>query len=113
MLSFSFFYATADIFTFPSVTETYGNIVLEAMASGLPVVAIYAGGVKENLVDQYNGLACQENDSQEFTAKLRLLIENEQLREELARNAREYSLGKSWEQVFARLVADYQEAINR
>ena len=49
-------YASCDLFAFPSTTETYGNVVLEAMAAGLPVVASLSGGVTENLCPGSNGL---------------------------------------------------------
>ncbi|HAZ36915.1 MAG TPA: glycosyltransferase family 1 protein, partial [Clostridiaceae bacterium] len=44
-------YASSDIFLFPSSTETYGNVILEAMASGLPTVACKKGGIFENVID--------------------------------------------------------------
>ncbi len=106
-------YASADIFAFPSVTETYGNVILEAMASGLPVVAFRAGGVKENLRDHYNGLACPENDLGEFRTKLEELITNPKLRHQLSKNARQYSLNRSWEHVFSALINSYQEVLSQ
>ncbi|MGM0471590.1 MAG: glycosyltransferase family 4 protein [Bacillota bacterium] len=105
-------YASADVFLFPSTTETYGNVVLEAMASGLPVVGILAGGVKENLIDGYNCLACQENSVAEFTANLERMINEASLRDRLSKQARQHALNKSWDQVFSRLVSSYQEVIN-
>lgn len=105
-------YASADIFTFPSVTETYGNVILEAMASGLPVLSFIEGGVKENLYDGYNGLACKEITPESFTANLEKMIIDEVLRKELANNAYNYALNKSWDKVFKRLVNNYQEVID-
>ena len=55
-------YANADAFVFTSVTETLGLVVLEAMASGLPVIAVPAGGVADHLRDGRNGMACREGD---------------------------------------------------
>ncbi|TDO83368.1 glycosyltransferase involved in cell wall biosynthesis [Halanaerobium saccharolyticum] len=105
-------YASADIFAFPSVTETYGNVIIEAMASGLPVVAITAGGVKENLLNRYNGLAVKENDSAEFSSQLEQLIINDHLRDALAHNARRYALEQSWDHVFESLDKSYQQVID-
>ena len=104
-------YATADVFTFPSVTETYGNVVLEAMASGLPVVGVLAGGVKENLIDGYNGLATTEDDVEKFSTNLEEIITNQQLRKRLALNARKYAINHSWDQIFNKLVNSYREVI--
>ncbi len=104
-------YASADIFAFPSVTETYGNVVIEAMASGLPVVAVLAGGVKENLINNYNGLASKKNDEAEFTARLEELIVNDKLRKLLAHNARQHALEQSWDHVFEKLDRSYQKVI--
>lgn len=105
-------YASADIFAFPSVTETYGNVIIEAMASGLPVVAIPAGGVKENLINRYNGLAVKKNEPQEFSSKLEQLLINDHLRDALAHNARQYTLEKSWDHVFEQLHKSYQQVID-
>ena len=104
-------YASADIFAFPSVTETYGNVVIEAMASGLPVVAVMAGGVKENLINNYNGLAAEEDEAAEFKARLEELIVNDKLRKTLAHNARNYALDQSWDHVFEKLHISYRKVI--
>ncbi|MFW5873591.1 MAG: glycosyltransferase family 4 protein [Bacillota bacterium] len=105
-------YASADIFTFPSVTETYGNVILEAMASGLPVVAIPEGGIKENLLDGHNGLA-SKNEVEDFTNNISDLIENPGLIKILGSNARDYALKKDWNKVFNKLILDYKDAINQ
>ncbi|OCL28559.1 glycosyl transferase family 1 [Orenia metallireducens] len=105
-------YASADIFAFPSITETYGNVILEAMASGLPVVSFLEGGVRENLIDNYNGLACEEIDPEDFSIKLEKLIIDRKLRTELGNNAYKYALNKSWDNVFKRLVANYQKVVD-
>lgn len=110
-LELSKIYASADVFAFPSVTETYGNVVIEAMASGLPVVAVLAGGVKENLLNSYNGLAAENNDVAEFSSKLEELIINDRLRDSLAHNARKYALEKSWDHIFEKMHRSYQKVI--
>src|SRR5215475_12538325 len=55
-------FAAADIFAFSSLTETFGNVVLEAMASGLPVVAVRAGGVGETVRPGETGLLVEPTD---------------------------------------------------
>ncbi len=104
-------YASADIFAFPSVTETYGNVIIEAMSSGLPVVAVMAGGIKENLIDGYNGIACFKNDKNEFIKKMETLIINQNLRKRLAIKARKHALEQSWDGVFNHLLNSYQNVI--
>ena len=61
-------YATADVFVFPSTTDTFGNVTLEAMASGLPVIAAPAGGVADHLRDDLNGLAYPAGDVEAMAA---------------------------------------------
>ena len=104
-------YASADIFAFPSSTETYGNVVLEAMASGLPAVCAQAGGVLENCCDGENSLLFTPGDHDDLAAHLQALVVNEQLRNNLAAGARKHALAKGWEQVFARLLGSYNEVI--
>ncbi|WP_425621030.1 glycosyltransferase family 4 protein [Desulforudis sp. Tu-874] len=61
-------YASSDIFVFPSMSETFGNVVLEAMASGLPVVAPFSEGLKDNLINGVNSLVCAPHDPVGFAA---------------------------------------------
>lgn len=87
-------YASADIFAAPFITarnggqEGLGIVLLEAMASGLPVVANRSGGIPQLIRDGENGLLCEEKNCAELTEKLTLLLENESLRQRLVKNSR-------------------------
>ncbi len=105
------YYASADIFTFPSSSETYGNVILEAMASGLAVVTPYAGGIKENLKDMYNGLAMKPGDPQDMADKIEILINNEELRKTIIKNGLEYIKTKSWDSIYKGLFNKYELVI--
>ncbi len=104
-------YASADIFVFPSGTETFGNVILEAMASGLPVIGVNSGGVKDNIIHRYNGLLCEPRDTESFTAGIAELLENHRLAGAMSKNAREYTLQKTWDKVFRQLVYDYYSVL--
>ena len=104
-------YASSDVFFFPSSTETYGNVILEAMASGLSVVACDAGGVSQNLKDGYNSLACGIRNVDEFYRALESVITNADLRKELGENGRQYTLQMGWREIFQKLTASYEQVI--
>ncbi|HHW14776.1 MAG TPA: glycosyltransferase family 1 protein [Firmicutes bacterium] len=104
-------YAAADVFAFPSASETFGNAVLEAMSAGLPVVAPAAGGVTENLVPEHNGLACRPGDIAEFAAALRRLVLDPEERARLGKNARAWAAERSWAAVNGALLASYRQVI--
>jgi glycosyltransferase involved in cell wall biosynthesis len=106
-------YASSDVFVFPSSTETFGNVVLEAMASGLPVIAVNSGGVKENVFQDYNGLMCAPRDTVGFANAIIRLIEDKELQKALAANALEHSAIKSWSIIFDQLVIDYGEVLEK
>jgi glycosyltransferase involved in cell wall biosynthesis len=61
-------YASADMFSFPSLSETFGNVILEALASGLPVVAYNEGAAREHLLTDVNGYRIESGDTKAFTA---------------------------------------------
>jgi glycosyltransferase involved in cell wall biosynthesis len=61
-------YASADLFSFPSLSETFGNVILEALSAGLPVVAYNEGAAREHLFDGVNGFRIDSGDAQAFTA---------------------------------------------
>jgi glycosyltransferase involved in cell wall biosynthesis len=60
-------YASADLFPFPSLSETFGNVILEALSAGLPVVAYNEGAAREHLIDGVNGFRIESGDAQAFT----------------------------------------------
>jgi glycosyltransferase involved in cell wall biosynthesis len=104
-------YASADIFVCPSVTETFGNVILEAMASRLPVVAPLAGGIKENLFPNITGLACLAHNYLSMASAICQLAADDELRSRLAKNAYNHATSQSWDAIFSGLLKSYEEVI--
>lgn len=89
-------YASADIFTLPSSTETLGLAAIEAMAAGLPVVGARRGGIPEVVVDGTTGLLFDPDTAGDLARALGTLVEDTQLRKRMAHSARERAEGWSW-----------------
>jgi glycosyltransferase involved in cell wall biosynthesis len=106
-------YASSDVFAFPSSTETFGNVVLEAMASGLPVIAANEGGVTDSIRHGFNGFLCEARNALDFTKAMERFINNPYLIESMGAAAREHILNKSWDNIFDGLMGDYQEIISK
>ncbi len=106
-------YASADVFVFPSRTETLGNVVLEALASGLPVVGVAEGGILENVRDGVNGLLSHPGSADSFARRILELAENPSLRSDLSQNARSWAEKKTWERAFQPLIDGYEEMAAR
>jgi glycosyltransferase involved in cell wall biosynthesis len=104
-------YASCDCFAFPSGTETFGNAPLEALASGLPVAGVAAGGVLEFLVHGKNALLCADRDPGAFTEQLAAVMANSRLRRELAEMGLSLARSRAWDQTFEDLLSVYRELI--
>lgn len=102
-------YASCDAFVFASLTETLGLVVLEAMASGLPVIATPAGGVADHLRHEENGLAVPPDAVDDLAHAMVRLVLRPELRTRLAAGARHTAEGLSWERELDRLDASYRE----
>jgi glycosyltransferase involved in cell wall biosynthesis len=102
-------YANCDAFVFASLTETLGLVVLEAMASGLPVIAAPAGGVRDHLTDGKNGLSCAEGDAGSMATAMVRLAEDWALTQRLSRGARRTAESLTWERELDRLDLSYRE----
>src|SRR6476660_5561324 len=98
-------YASADIFVFPSTTDTFGNVILEAQACGVPVVVSDSGGPKELVEDRTNGLITRSHDVEDFTRAIRALVTDRPLRERMANSARDSVTDRSWPRAFAKFWA--------
>ncbi|MFT8674642.1 MAG: glycosyltransferase family 1 protein [Acetobacter sp.] len=105
-------YASADIFLFPSDTETFGNVTLEAMASGLPCVCANATGSRSLVVDGVTGYLAESRNVDMFVAYVRTLIENTALRQSMSLAARERSLTFSWDASMDLLLGRYRALVS-
>ena len=102
-------YASADAFLFASLTETLGLVVLEAMSSGLPVIAVPAGGVADHLRDDVNGVACAADDAGDMAAAIvRLALDRARTRR-LAAGARLTAEALDWSIELDALDRSYRE----
>jgi glycosyltransferase involved in cell wall biosynthesis len=103
-------YASADIFLFPSATDTFGQVVLEAQASGLPVVAVAAGGPLSLIRNRVNGLLSAA-DAQELAARVVELAGSPLLRQRLASAGLSAVRERTWESALERLASGYRQAL--
>jgi glycosyltransferase involved in cell wall biosynthesis/predicted metal-dependent phosphoesterase TrpH len=101
-------YASADVFCFPSTTDTFGQVLLEAGASGLPVVAAAAGGALELVHDAHTGLLVQPEQPHLFADALLRLTRDPALRRRLGDAGREAALARTWPAAIASLEAVYR-----
>lgn len=104
-------YASSDVFLFPSETETFGNVTLEAMASGLAVVAADAAGTASLVDDGRTGLLVPPRDGTGFLDATRRLVSDADFRARLGTNAREAARGYDWSEVLARMVGYYRGVV--
>ena len=104
-------YASADAFVFPSTTETLGLSMLEALASGLPVVASRTGATEEVVSEGKNGLLYEPGSSASLVAAVRKLLSDEDLRSSLAHNARLSAERRDWENATRTLRGYYERAV--
>ena len=95
----SVLYASADIFLFPSVSESYGNVVVEAMASGLPCVIAHGGGSKDFITQGINGFTCEPYNADDYANKIARLLNNKALWAQIAQEGRRYSLRFDWNEL--------------
>jgi glycosyltransferase involved in cell wall biosynthesis len=104
-------FASADAFLFPSTTETLGIAMIEALASGLPVVAARSGASQEVVSEGENGLFYEANSAQGLIAAVRRLLSDDSLREALARGARAAAEKRDWQASTRVLRGYYEEAL--
>ncbi len=102
-------YASADFFVFPSTTESFGNVVLEAAASGLPAIVANEGGVANIVRHGETGLLTSPRNASDLAAGMEALIKDENLRNSLAAGAIEFAISKSWREINHRLIERYRE----
>jgi len=104
-------YASGDVFFYPSTTDTFGNVTLEAMASGLPTICAEAPGSADLVVDGETGLLCPGDDPDAFAAALQQLLEQPSRRRQMGEAARRRSLGFTWDTNMARISTYYDEVL--
>ncbi|WMH62839.1 glycosyltransferase [Mucilaginibacter gossypii] len=105
----SVLYASSTLFLFPSVSEAYGNVVLEAMASGLPCVIANGGGSKDFIEQGINGFKCEPYNAACYVERIELLLKSNSLREQFIEEGLQYSSRLSWEHLASVYFDDLAE----
>ncbi|MFA6410119.1 MAG: glycosyltransferase family 1 protein [Candidatus Buchananbacteria bacterium] len=105
-------YASADFFVFPSTTDTFGNVILEAQACGLPTIVTDAGGPKELVKNKINGLIVKPK-AKDFSSAIDFLAKNEKIRKTMGQKARANALKTNWPKAFDQLFSTYKKMCNK
>lgn len=104
-------YASSDVFMFTGANETFGQVVQEAHASGLPAVIIDQGGITDLVDDGFTGYLCPP-DAEAFARAVIRLRDDPALLHRMSKNARAAVERNSWDAVMAQLEGYYQEAVD-
>jgi glycosyltransferase involved in cell wall biosynthesis len=103
-------YAGMDLFAFPSATDTFGNVVVEALASGVPLIVTASGGPKFLVQPGVTGFVAASD--WEFVSACNTLMSEPMLHRNMREAARQYACGFSWNQVFERVFEAYQHCFS-
>jgi glycosyltransferase involved in cell wall biosynthesis len=101
-------YAAGDIFTFPGENETFGNVVLEAMASGLPCLVAAHSGLRDRIRNGVDGFQFEPGNSAQLATLVRWLLSDPSLRLELAEQALAFARSQTWEANLDALLDRYE-----
>jgi glycosyltransferase involved in cell wall biosynthesis len=104
-------YASADLFLFPSLSETFGNVTLEALASGLPVVAFDTAAAAEYVDDCDNGLLVPPGDERSFIAAVCSLAWQHHQLDGVREHARAAALKANWSDVLGRFESELADTL--
>lgn len=102
-------YASSDVFVFPSTTETFGNVTLEAMASGIPPVCAREGGAWGFVKSGTTGLLAEPRDSLDLARQVEQLLDRPDRRRAMGHAALDFARQQSWDRIVDRLLASYSE----
>src|SRR5690606_35896980 len=103
-------YASADAFIFTGTQETFGQVVQEALASGLPAVIVDHGGITDLVTDGMTGFICEDTPVA-LAQAVATLRDDDALRQRMAYNARHTVEDNSWEAIMAQLEGHYRAAV--
>jgi len=108
------YYAASDVFVFPTIYEPFGLAIVEAMASGLPVITSQLAGASEFMADGVDSLWLSDpSDINDLAAKIELLLSNVELRKTMGERARETAEKLSWNQVAQKTIGVYNRILSR
>jgi len=108
------YYAASDVFVLPTIYEPFGLVIIEAMASGLPVITSRVAGAADFITDGADGLLLSDpGDINDLAAKIELLFSNAELRKTMGERARETAEKLSWDWVAQKTLEVYNSVLNR
>lgn len=102
-------YASADVFVFTSISETYGNVVIEAMASGLPCVIANGGGSGSLVEHAVTGYKCTPDNPKEYLQYIKAIIEDNELKNSFKTKGLQYIKQLDWEKLAERYFDDVKQ----
>jgi glycosyltransferase involved in cell wall biosynthesis len=104
-------YASGDVFVFPSTTETFGNVVTEALASGLPAVVVDRGGPPDQIEPGENGWIARANDPADLADRVEGLLRDPEARARMGRRAVASARERDWSAINGRLLDSYAAVV--
>jgi glycosyltransferase involved in cell wall biosynthesis len=105
------YYASSDLFVFPSQTETFGNVTLEALASGIPVLAFDCAAARDWVQTDVNGWLVPESQPENFVAKAIEIFKSETLLDDVTNSTRQQIVHLDWDQIAEQVESVFWDAI--
>jgi glycosyltransferase involved in cell wall biosynthesis len=105
------YYASSDLFIFPSQTETFGNVTLEALASGIPVLAFDCAAARDWVQTGVNGWLIAENNPEGFAAQAVTVFNSKDLLEQITQSTRQQVVHLDWDQIAEQVESVFWDAI--